>query len=399
MAEKKTEDIIDRLEALRKRVPEEKKPAAAQPPPTPERAKKARIIGLVVVLLIAFGVLGVLYKFVLQPKASETLERVQEEQVKLEQERLRREEERKAFLEAKNKKIAEINDAFEGLPPTYTTAKSELKDKANAAKDMSGLNVINVEAAANDAWRSYRLAQTDTLLAAYKEVELKADGDVFRSVLDIKQRIQALSYVKLKNVTLRELRYEYVPMRLMRVPAGGLPKENTTLNIYFKQNENETVYLARDARLVSILRAKSSAAIGLSESEERSKTGGGVEGVGVVPSLAIGSTTATLTGTFAGSAGTAMSKTQTTLTLDLTEVQKAYAARKISESDFKAMLDKYGIRLGVIEETTNVGVFDVEYLLLVRVTSDEAPGLVSKLFTQADRDKIQVTFTTWSPSQ
>jgi hypothetical protein len=177
------------------------------------------------------------------------------------------------------------------------------------------------------------------------------------------------------------------------------------LNIYFKKRVNEsdpdspfeTIYLAKDARVISILRARSSGEIALSESETRKKIAGGVEGFGTVPSLSIGATSGTLTGTFTGSAGTAMSETQTTLTIDLVEVQKAYAANKISESDFTAMLDKYGLRLGEIEESTKFGEFDVEYLMLVRVTADEAPGLVLRLYTPEDRDNIYVTFTEWYP--
>jgi hypothetical protein len=409
MVEKKTEDIIDRLEALRKRVPEAEKKPEEEPSVEVERKRRARIVGVIVVLLIVFGVAGVIYKFVWQPKVAEAIEKVREErareEARLEEERRRREEEKQALLLAKSQMLDQVREAFQGLPPVYATAKSDLEDAINEAEDMTALLAIDFETPANEGWRNYRLAEMDSLLETVDEIELKVDGDVFRNINEIRQRILSLSYKELKTAVIEELKYEYVPMRLNRIPAGGFPKENTSLNIYFKKRVNEsdpdspfeTIYLAKDARVISILRARSSGEIALSESETRKKIAGGVEGFGTVPSLSIGATSGTLTGTFTGSAGTAMSETQTTLTIDLVEVQKAYAANKISESDFTAMLDKYGLRLGEIEESTKFGEFDVEYLMLVRVTADEAPGLVLRLYTPEDRDNIYVTFTEWYP--
>ncbi|MFQ5816096.1 MAG: DUF515 domain-containing protein [Candidatus Hydrothermarchaeaceae archaeon] len=401
MAEKKPEDIIDRLEALRKRVPEEEKPPTEEPS-VEGRRKKARVVGIVVVLLILFGIFWVAYKFVWQPRIQQAIETIEEdrarEQARLEEERRRRELEKQAFLNSTNQKFNEIRAAFRGLPPAYATARSVLEDEVSVAEDIMEVQAVDVETPANEAWRNYRLAQMDSLVEAVGEIELKVDEDVFRSVPDIRQRILSLSYGMLKNATLRELRYEYVPMWGARERGLYFPEENMIVNIYYRKNENETIYLAKDAKVISILRADSSGEIALAESETRSRVGGGVEGVGTVPSLSIGGTTGTLTGTFTGSAGTAMSQTQTTLTIDLSEVQKAYAANKISESDFNALMNEYGMRLDDIEESTGFGEFGVEYLILVRVTADEAPGLVLRLFTPEDRDKIYVTFTSRSSS-
>ncbi|MEE8322217.1 MAG: DUF515 domain-containing protein [Candidatus Bathyarchaeia archaeon] len=284
------------------------------------------------------------------------------------------------------------------------TAESGLEDKLRTAQTTAEVQAIDVDVPANDAWRSYRLAEVETLLESTEEIELKLNGDVYRSVPDIKQRIQSLSYDILMNATIRELRYEYVPMWGTRQQGLYFPDENMIVNVYHRRLVNEsdpdssyeTVYLAKDAKVISVLRAESSGDIDLSESETRLKVGGGVEGVGTVPTLSVGGTGASLTGTFTGSAGTSSSQTQTTLTIDLSEVQKAYAANKISESDFNELMDKYGMRLDDIEEATGFGEFDVEYLILVRVTADEAPGLVLRLFTDEDRENIYVTFTSRS---
>jgi len=414
MAEQKTEDIIDRLEALRKRVPEETGPTAEEPPaeegPEDPRKKKARIVGIFVVLLIVVGVFGAAYKFVLQPRTAQSQVQQQEaqaqEQARQEEERQRLEQERQAFINAKSEKSSEIKAAFQGLPPAYATAKSELENNVNSAQDITAVQAIDAEEPATEAWRTYRLDQVEAKLETVAEIELKLGDDVYRSVPEIKQKIQSLSFTDLKDVIVRELKYEYVPMWGTRQQGVYFPEENMIVNVYYRTLSNESVptspyetrYLAKDAKVISVLRAESSGEIDLSESETRLKTGGGVEGVGTVPTLSIGGSSASLTGTFTGSAGTASSETQTTLTVDLGQVQKAYAAGKISESDFNKLMDQYGMRLDDIEESTGFGEFDVEYLILVRVTAEEAPGLVLRLYTPEDRTNIYMTFTSRSSS-
>ncbi len=400
MPEKKAEDIISRLEALRKKVPEEK---PAEKPPAPERKVRARVVGLLVVILLLGIVSFAGYRFYLQPKtaaekatAAEEQARLEAQRAKIAEERARLEAEQKALLEAKAVAISNITEAFQGLPPKYAAAKDALIERVNLAPDMAKLQTIDFASTATSAWISYRLGQVDALAETAKNIELLVGAESFRSLQSIKERIQTLSYGQLKNIVLREVTFEYVPIRLQRVPAGGFPKEGYKANIYYRKSENETIYLARNAEVINLLLEAKSGTIALSEVEARTKTGGGVEGVGTLPSLSIGSTAGTLTGTFTGSAGTAMSQVATTLTIDLTEVQKAYAANKISEKDFTQMLDKYGLKLGDIEESTGFGQFDREYLLLVKVTSFEAPDLVSKLFTLEDRDKIYFTFTSIS---
>ncbi len=401
MPEKKAEDIISRLEALRKKVPEEK---PAEKPPAPERKVRARVVGLLVVILLLGIVSFAGYRFYLQPKtvaekamAAEEQARLEAQRAKIAEERARLEAEQKALLEAKAVVVSNITEAFKGLPPKYAAAKDALIERVNLAPDMAKLQTIDFASAATSAWIGYRLSQVDALSETAKNIELLVGMESFRTLQSLKEKIQTLTYGELKNIVLREITYEYVPIRLQRVPAGGFPKEGYKANIYYKKNETEpTLYLARDAEVVNLLLEAKSGTIALSEVESRTKTGGGVEGVGTLPSLSIGSTAGTLTGTFTGSAGTAMSQVATVLTIDLTEVQKAYAANKISEKDFTQMLDKYGLKLGDIEESTGFGQFDREYLLLVKVTSFEAPDLVSKLFTLEDRAKIYFTFTSIS---
>ncbi len=400
MPEKKAEDIVSRLEALRKKAPEEK-PAEA---PRPEaRRRMARVVGIVVVLLVLGIISFAGYRFILQPRGEVEKAKTAEEQAKLEAERammeaerVRLEAEQKALLEAKAVVISNITEAFQGLTPKYAAAQDALKERVNLAPDMAKLQAVDFSAPATSAWISYRLAQVDALAATTKNMELLVGIESYRTLQSIKERIQTLTFRELKDIVLREVTYEYVPLRLQKIQAGGFPKEGYRANIYFRKSENETIYLARDAEVVNMLLEAKVGTIALSETETRTKTGGGVEGVGTLPSLNIGSTSGTLTGTFTGSAGTAMSQAATTLTIDLAEVQKAYAANKISEKDFTQMLDKYGLKLGNIEESTGFGQFDREYLLLVKVTSFEAPDLVSKLFTAEDRDNIYFTFTSIS---
>jgi hypothetical protein len=163
--------------------------------------------------------------------------------------------------------------------------------------------------------------------------------------------------------------------------GGGFIEEGDVVNIYYKKETGEgieLITLAKNAKVMAILRAKASGTISMSESELKSETGGGTEGKGNVPSITVGSLQP-ITGSYPASAGYKIMQSENTYTVDITEVQKAAAANKITMESFNKSLYKYGVELGTIERETNVGDFDVEFLMLLEVSEDETPEIIKLL--------------------
>jgi hypothetical protein len=382
MAEKEKEDIVGRLEALRKRIPEEK---PTPPPREDERRKKiVRIVGIVIVILIIGSVFLVCYNFLIKP--------MREKQKVIEKE--------KEILivgldQAKSQKIAEINDAFSGLPSEYATERAQLLDSVNSAQTTSEVQAIDVAGPATQAWRSYMIDEAKKMAERVDKIEMRVEATAsyktYRGLDEIIQAINKMSYSELKGAMIREFAVEYVPIRLKRDKlAGGYPKPGSLIDIYYKSAEGLNK-LATDAKVIAFLRSKESGKIAVSESERKMETGGGVSVEGY--------TTATIGGmgaiseTGPASVGYKTIETSTTYAVNIEELQKAAAASKIPESYITSTLEEYGIKLKTIEEEMNIGDFDVEFLVLVEVSEDEAPNIISTQFTQEDRDKIIVTIS------
>lgn len=375
MAEEK-EDIIERLEALRKRAPE----AKAKPPTRPledalRRKRIARSVGLAVIFLFIASVSYAGYVFLVKPKEAE----IEKQALSLE--------------ELKTKKISGIEAAFAGLPASYAVVKDELISNVKKAGTPREVEGVDHTKAADTAWRGYVTDSYNKIAETTPDVELRVGEEPFRGRETILQKIRQLSYSDLKNVLIKEVGIEYVPIRVKRSQAvGGLAEPGDTVNIYYK-NTSGIFKLAKNAKVTALLRGSTSGSINLAENERKSDTGGGVEGYGTASSLGIGSTGATLSGSYEGSTGLKIRQTETTYTVNIVEIQKAAAASKLSKSYIEEVLSNYGLRLNTIERETNIGDLDIEYLVLFEVRDDEAPALVSRVLSDTDRANLFVTIS------
>jgi hypothetical protein len=374
MAEKEKEDIVKRLESLRRRAPEEK-PSPSKLSPQQKRKRIARIVGFAVIGLFLLSIFYVGYTFLGKPKEKEKAP------------------EKPVLEDLKVKTESEIKKAYEGLPKEYATDEEGLIDRVRLAKKKDDIAGIDYTGAAVKAWRSYLKDRLDELLKTTKEVEFVVGGEPYRDRDEIIQKIDQLPLAELKSAVLKEVSTEYVPIRLTREQAvGGMAAPGDLVNIYYK-NGSEVMRLAKDAMVMAVLRGKSSGSIQLSESEKKLDTGGGIEGFGTSSSLDIGSTGASLTGSYEGSSGLKMRQTETTYTVEIEEIQKAAAASKLSQSYIEKALANYGLKLNTIERETNIGDLDTEYLLLFEVKGDETPALVLHALSESDRQNIFVTIS------
>ncbi len=373
MAEKGTEDIIERLETLRKRIPEEK--ARPSIPPDVRRKRLARLVGILVILIF-IGSLSLLgYKFLVKPI---------EKKIEIED---------TALAQAKVQKINSINDAFAGLPARYVSDKAQLINQVNQAATLAQVQEIDFSMPASNAWRSYTLEKVNEIVRKTEKIEMEVGKDIYRELAVIKQKISLLSYAELRTAVVRELRTEYVPIRLLREQAAmGVVEPGNIVNIYFK-NGSSIATLAKDARIIAVVRAKASGSINLAENEGKMDTGGGIEGYGTAASLSIGATSAALSGSYEGSTGLKMRQSETTYTVNIEELQKAAAASKLPESYIKEVLENYGLKLNTIERETNIGDLGVEYLMLFEVSNKEAPELVLRALSSEERKNIFVTIS------
>ncbi len=373
MAEEEKEDIIKRLEALRRRAPEEGPSPPPIPPGQQRRKRLARIVGIAVISLIILSVSYLGYVFLVKPEEKE------------------KPPTKPVLDEIKAETESDIKKAFEGLPAEYTSEMNTLIEKVRLARTREEITGIDYTGAAERAWRSYLTDRHALLRKSVKEVELVVGDESFTNTEEIIQKIGQLGLAELRSAVLRGLTVEYVPIRLKREQAvGGMAAPGDLVNIYYK-NGSQVVKLARNARVIAVLRGISSGNIQLSESERKLDTGGGVEGFGTGSSLGIGDTSASLAGSYEGSAGLKLRQTETTYTVEIEELQKAAAASKLSRSYIEEALANYGLKLNTIEIETNIGDLDIEYLLLFEVRGSEAPALVLRSLSDRDRQNIFVT--------
>jgi hypothetical protein len=378
------EDIVSRLEALRKRAPPraEAAPAAPTPPPDERRKKLYRIVGIAVIIIIIFGLFFAGYKLLIKPM-EEKARLAEEEAIKAKQ----------ALIKAQNQKIAEIEQAFAGLPPKYATEKEQLIAQVKAAKSAAELNAVNIKGAANRAWRAYLSDEAEAKKEVFGEdrMLMVAGNQTYKGYTKITTAISTLDFTLLKGAVIEQIRTVFVPVRLPRdQAAGGFMMPGDFINIYYK-NDTEAVEIVTDARVVAILRA--AASISLSETENRivSGQGGEAKGEGTITTGGVSSLTGPI------SIGVRQSSSSTTYTVDLKEVQKAAAANKIDPTYIEEALRNYGIKLSQLEIESQVGNFDEEYLILLEMREEEAKALISKSLSDKERANLQMVLSKPSP--
>lgn len=386
--EKSTEDIVERLEALRKRVPEDKAEKVEEveegepeeQPPTERRQKIARVVGIAVIVLVVVGVIFSVYKVIYEPSQKKKIEATRIEQ-----------EKQQELSNAQESKFREINDAFLGLPSKYTPLKFTLLDELKVADTLPKINAINVMESADSAWRGYRKEQLDEKSKVTEKIKINVGNDTYRGYDEVKQKIEQYSYKTLKVVTIVEYFSEYFPIRLTREQyAGGWADQGNLVNIWLREDDTSTL-LARNARVVAVLRGSSSGRISLTESESKTASGEGAEGKGTISSLSSGGV-GRIPGSFPASAGYQTTQTLTTFSVDISQIQKAAAASKLPESYIENILGNYGVKLNKIEESTGIADFGAVYIILFEVGEEEVPGLVLKASpSSTERTNIVVT--------
>ena len=386
-AEKSTEDIVERLEALRKKAPEGKaeetekvEEEPVEKPPIDGRQRIARIVGVVVILLVVVVVFFAAYKVIYEPAQKKKIDAMRIEQEKTQ-----------GLINAREGKFKEINDAFAGLPSKYVAQKSALLDELKDANTLDKVNAIYVTEPADDAWRSYRKDQLDEKSKVTEKLKMVIEKDTYRGYDEIKQKIEQFPYQTLKGITIEEYSSEYFPIRLTREQAaGGLAEQGDLVNIWLREDEASSL-LARNARVVAVLRGSTSGVISLSESESKTASGGGSEGKGTVSSVTTGGV-GSISGTFPASAGYKTAQTLTSFSVDISQIQKAAAASKLPEDYIEDILGNYGVKLNKIEADTGLADFSAEYLILFEVGEAEVANLVLKASpTSADRANVVVT--------
>ncbi len=381
------EDIVSRLEALRRRTPPRGE-AAAPPPPEDRRRRLYRAVGVALVILIVAGIFLAGYKFAIKPMI--------EKQKKAEEEA---EKQRLALLEAKNQKIAEIERAFSGLPERYYgNTKAVLKQRVEMARTVQEVRLIDVATPATEAWRSYLMDEAEAKRKAFGEekIVMIAGNETYKGYSAITAAISVLEYPVLSKAIVEKMRTVFVPVRLSREQAaGGFGMPGDYVSIYYR-NGSGSVPLVTDAKIVAVLRAASQ--INLNENENRlvSGQGGEAKGEGSVSTGGVDSLTGPI------SIGMKQSTASTTYTVDLSEVQRAAAASKIEQEYIERVLRNYGIRLSRLEIESQLGDFDEEYLILLEVREEEARALISRYLSGTDREKLMMVLSRapgWVPEE
>ena len=134
-------------------------------------------------------------------------------------------------------------------------------------------------------------------------------------------------------------------------------------------------------------------------SDLKEEFGGGSEAKGTIDSLPIGSLPAITPPDdfFDASAGYKMIQSTTTYTVDIGEIQKAAAASRIPESYIKSSLEDYGVKLSTLERDMNIGDFEAEFLMLVKMDEIEASKVISKLMDDEEKDRLFATISKPKP--
>lgn len=388
LSEKSSDDIVERLEALRKRAPEgqgEELEDELEEHPVDRRQRIARLVGVAVVVLFVLGVFFAGYTTIYKPMQQKKLDAIALDQ-----------EQKQLFIDAQGRTLEEINTAFSGLPSKYTTQKSVLLNELKRADTLQKVNTIYVAGPADSAWQNYRKDQLDEKSQVTEKLKIVVGNDTYRGYDEIKQKIEQFPYKTLQSIHIEQYSNEYFPIRLTREQAaGGWAKQGYRVNIWFKGVSSEDIdtpyLLAKNARVMAVLRGSSSGVISLTESESKTATGGGTEGKGTVPSITVGSMNEIL-GTFPASAGYKKTETQTAFSVDISQIQKAAAASKLPESYIEDVLGNYGVKLNSIEASTGIADFETEYIILFEVGEEEVPALVLRASpSSTDRPDIVIT--------
>lgn len=421
VGDNREEDIVGRLEALRKKVPppstktpQPKQPKGPEQEPDEKRRKMARIIGVLVILVIISGVGLLGSKFL--TKDSGPTETVAPTPPVVDEGPVVEEVDPALIAEladARSNKTKDVEEAFKDVPSGYGQNKEALIKEINTAPTKEEVEVIDIDEALIKTWRQLRNDELSSLTQVTPSVIARIGDGLVKGTDQIQKEINLATLNDLKTMRINEMRPEYIPIRLPRDQiTGGFAEVGDTINIHYSWVEKingtdvpKVKYLAKDGKVISIMRAAGT--ISLSESESKAQSGGGTEGKGNVTSISssvgsLGLSSISISisdGPYGASLGAKSVAKQSSYTVNLGEVQKAAAANKISPDVLEENLNKYGIRLSEIERDTNMGDFGAEYLMLVEVTEDEAGEIAMRLLNPSEKSNLLMTISekpTWA---
>ncbi|GBE55221.1 MAG TPA: DUF515 domain-containing protein [Euryarchaeota archaeon] len=381
------DDIVGRLEALRRRAPpggkeggKPEKVKPVRPPDDRKRKRMYRIVGLGVIAIVLLGLFFVGYTKVIKPmKQKEVVVNIKQEQAT------------QLILQGQKIVRGRIMATFSGLPPAYKTGEKTLFEQVDKARSIDELKAIDYKTAADIAWREYL---TSRLSEKYKgaqaigaTVVLKVGTHSINGYREALAALSTLSYTALKTAYVEEIGNVYVPVLLSREQAaGGFLMPGDSVNIYYTYKGNTTA-IVKNARVIAYMMA--TASISLSENENRivSGQGGGAKGEGTISTGGV----ASLKGPI--SIGMKQSSSSMRYSVNLEEVEKAAAAGKLNQGYMEDVLSNYGIKLTKIEIESQIGNFNQQYIVLLEMNGDEATNLISKTSSSVDRKNIQLALS------
>src|SRR3990172_2014244 len=204
VVEKKEEDIVGRLEALRKKVPPPsegpaEKPAGPSTGAPDNRRRLARIVGILVIVVVLGAVFLVGSKMFLKkpvetPLPGETLSPSTGDGGAAEQARIAE------LAKAKSGRIEEVNTAFLGLSSEYASGKDKLIQQVKASTTKPDVEAVDYETPATNAWRSYRKAEVDKKASTTGETVAYIGNVLVKGVESIKEKIETASISDLKGM-------------------------------------------------------------------------------------------------------------------------------------------------------------------------------------------------------
>ncbi len=406
----RAEDIREKITDLRARIP------VAEPiPEEPKRPWDIRLIVGSIVFLVVIGAVatGITYFGYIKPKREqlkdaqiEKLKEIQASFAGIETSARRTELINKvrdagsaeevrgidvkgpaSFEKLKFSKLDLVENAYRG-PLAYHPDKRRFLDEINRASDISDLKAIDVEGSALNAWRIHLEGLIEESVNEKGKVEI-----IEKNIPSVVDKDRALSMVK--EATLEQLMAITIkypepdatlgfPVVLDRVnAASGILSVGDYVDVFKRgKSIDNTTLVTRQAKILAIFQERSRGQISLSEEERKYDTGGGYESKGVVTSSSIsqtGASSASLTtlpwqdyiGT--GSAGLKSRSTSTTYNVDLIEIIKAASANKVSESYIRRMLSDYGMTVTDLEYTSQLGDFNIQYMVLVEIPKETIP--------------------------
>lgn len=341
----------------------------------------AAVFGIILIILVASG-----YYFLVYAPYQETLQ------------------------EARTLKLNEVNAFYKG-PLAADPQRQELISEIDAGVTPEQILAVDVLGPATDKWRTYQNQQINInrddfnrVMIVYatdvpgpqgaRQTRAASEKSVIMRVEDARRFVSQADASVLANIEIQTPDTVAVPIIISRLQAaGGLISVGNMVDVYLRvepeaepapaeeraptENEEEVTpqespaqspAIAADqtpaisgATVLAILRARDSGVIDARYARGQSFT------VNEIIS---------------------QTERQQTASADVEQLLRAASAGGFDESQTRALLQNYGIRLSDFERTSNLGELDAQYLLLLEVPREDV------LFVIQNMDSIMLTLPT-----